>query len=349
MKRLFIFSKALLLFLSFLVYYGCETIPDVIQPESTVKIDDMPLRVTMVYPNDCVGFAAYCDEFHAGVRNAESELDIHLVEVNGNESEPEITEMTLRTAAQNSDLIITAGYQLGAILERVAPDFPDKKFAIFDVVLDIPNVVSVNYKSNEGSFLVGAIAAIKSENDKIGFIGGVDIPLIHEFEAGYVAGIRYINPNAAIHIKYISKDVSGFTNPDKAKEIATNLYLDGVDVIYAAAGGSGQGVLEAAQEQQQFIIWVDSNGNHLAPGIVLTSMVKIIKTSVQTIIQETLDNNFLPGIRYFGLEDDIINYTLDEYNQHLISDEIISKIESIKLKIISGEIIVPNTIEVPRK
>ena len=303
----------------------------------------------MVYPSDCVDSAAYCLAFHIGVTTAEAELGIALTEVNGMENDPVATEMLLRDAAQNSDLVLTAGYQMGEVLARVALEFPEVKFAIFDVVLDIPNVASVNYKSNEGSFLVGAIAALKSESNKIGYIGGADVPLLQEFEAGYIAGIHTINPDAEVTVDYISKDAAGFGQPEKAKELALAQYANGVDVIYTAAGGSGQGALEAAQEQEKFIIWVDSNGNHLAPGLVLTSMTKEIPTSVQRIIRETVAGNFMAGIRFFGVADGDVSYAVDEHNQPLLSDDIIETVESLKAKIIAGEITVPNTVSLPRE
>ena len=349
MKNFSTLSKYLFFGLALLLICGCEAIQDVIISEPSSEMNAAPLRVTMIYPSDCVGSAAYCDAFHIGVRGAEEELGITITEANGNENDPAATEMLLRDAAQNSELVLTAGYQMGDVLARVAPEFPDVNFAIFDVVLDIPNVASVNYKSNEGSFLVGAIAALKSESNKIGYIGGVDVPLLREFEAGYIAGIQAINPDAEISIEYISEDVTGFGQPDRAKELALAQYESGVDVIYVAAGGSGQGVLEAAQEQQKFIIWVDSNGNHLAPGIVLTSMTKEIPTSVQRIIQETADDNFTAGIRYFGLEEGDVSYAVDAHNQSLLSDDIIATVESLKAKIIAGEIVVPSTVSLPRK
>ncbi len=230
--------------------------------------------------------------------------------------------MLIRDAAQNSELVLTAGYQMGDMLARVAPEYPDVNFAIFDVVLDIPNVASVNYKSNEGSFLVGAIAALKSESGKIGYIGGADVPLLQEFEAGYIAGIRAINPDAEVTVEYISKDATGFDQPKKAKELALAQYESGVDVNLRRCWRTlGQGALEAAKETQKFIIWVDSNGNHLAPGIVLTSMTKEIPASVQRIIQETVEGNFMAGIRYFGIVDGGVSYAVDEHNQSLLSDE----------------------------
>lgn len=338
------YSKIILLsVLGMIVFCGCEYIDDVKQPGPPNEMDPDPLRVTMVYPNDCVSTAAYCQGFHIGLREAEAEYGIHLTEVNGLENDPVATEMIMRDAAQNSDLVLAAGFQLGRTVATIAPEFPDVKFAMFDVVLDMPNVASVNYKSNEGSFLVGAIAALKTESNKIGFIGGVNIPLIHGFAAGYIAGILEINPDAEIFLDYVSENVSGFTQPDKAKELALAQYASGVDVIYVAAGGSGQGVLEAAQEQSKYIIWVDDNGNHLAPGTVLTSMAKEIPASVKIIIRETLEDRFMGGIRYFGLEDGGVYYAVDEHNRNLLSDEIIEIVESLKSKIIAGEIVVPES------
>ena len=349
MKSFDTMGISLFLLLGLIFIYGCDTIQEVILTESPSEMDTTPLRVTMIYPSDCVGSAAYCTAFHIGVRGAAEELGITLTEVNGMENDPVATEMLIRNAAQNSDLVLTAGYQMGDVLARVAPEFPDVKFSIFDVVLDIPNVASVNYKSNEGSFLVGAIAALKSESNKIGYIGGADVPLLQEFEAGYVAGIHAVNPNAEVTVEYISKDAAGFGQPEIAKELALAQYASGIDVIYVAAGGSGQGVLEAAQEQQQFIIWVDSNGNHLAPGIVLTSMVKEIPASVQRIIREASEGNFMAGVRYFGIADGGVSYAVDEHNQSLLSDDTIATVESLKAKVIAGEIVVPDTVSLPRE
>ena len=345
MERFNILNRYFFLLLGLLVICGCERVQDIARPGPS----SMPLRVTMIYPSDCVGTAAYCTAFHIGVKTAEEELGILLTEVNGNENDPVATEMLIREAAQNSGLVLTAGYQMGDVLARVAPEFRDVKFAIFDVVLNIPNVASVNYKSNEGSFLVGAIAGLKSESNKIGYIGGADVALLQEFEAGYVAGIRAINPDAEVTVEYISEDATGFTQPEKAKELALAQYANGIDVIYVAAGGSGQGVLEAAQAQQKFIIWVDSNGNHLAPGLVLTSMTKEIPVSVQRIIQETVEGNFMAGIRYFGIADGGVSYAVDEHNQPVLSDDIIATVESLKAQIIAGEIIVPDAVSLPRE
>ncbi len=345
MRKIFRTEIVTVIVLGLLIICGCETVEEVIRTETS----DDPIRVTMVYPSDCVDDSSYCIAFHIGVRTAEAELGIILTEVNGMENDPEATETIIRDAAQNSDLVLTAGYQMGDVFARIAQEFPDINFAIFDFVLDIPNIASVNYKANEGSFLVGAIAALKTETGKIGYIGGADVPLLHEFEAGYIAGSQQINPELNIAVDYISADATGFNQPEKAKTLALAQYANGIDVIYTAAGGAGQGVLEAAQEQNKFIIWVDSNGNHLAPGLVLTSMTKEISASVERIIQETVEGEFTPGIRYFGLADGGVSYAVDEHNQTLLSDEIIEKVEALKTQIIAGEIVVPDTITQPRE
>ena len=293
--------------------------------------------------------SSYYDSFHISAKNMESELGIRVKEVIGIENNMVISEIAVREAAKNADLVLTAGYPLGDQIAPIAIEFSDVKFAIFDTVLDMPNVASINYKSNEGSFLVGAIAALKTESGKIGFIGGADVPLIHEFEAGYVAGIQAINPDVEVSVAYISKGPSGFHQPDKARVLTLGQYESGVDVIYTAAGGSGHGVLKAAKEQEKYIIWVDYNGNHLAPGIVLTSMVKELSASVQRVIRETVEGKFIAGIRYFGLEDGDISYALDEHNRPLLSDDIINTVESLKAKVITGEIKVPNTISFSRE
>ena len=328
---------------------GCDVIQQAILSNLPDDADTTSLRVTMIYPSDCIGDSGYCDSFHIGVRTAEAELGISLTEVAGMESDPAATEMQLREAAQTSDLILAAGYQMGAPLAKVAPDFPDTKFAIFDVALDVPNVASVNYKANEGSFLVGAIAALKSESRKIGYIGGADVLLLHEFEAGYIAGVHAVNPDAVVSVEYISDDETGFGMPDRAKEIALAQYASGIDIIYVAAGGSGNGVLEAAREQQKFIIWVDSNGNYLEPGIVLTSMVKELSASVIKVIGEAAEGTFIGGARYLGLEDGGVSYAVDEHNQSLLSDEILDRVESLKAQIVAGEIAVPDQITLPRE
>lgn len=338
---------SVLLALGLLLLSGCERAKKITQ-DAFVETSAR-LRVTMVYPNNCVVDAAtYCDAFKFSVQSAGMELGIILTEVYGIENDPIATEKLIRTAAETSDLVLTAGYQMGTPFANVAPDFPAVQFAIFDVVLDLPNVAAINYKANEGSFLVGAVAGLKTGSNQIGYIGGADVPLLQAFEAGYVAGIRTVNPEAKVLVEYIAPDASGFGQPEKAKELALAQYASGMDIIYVAAGQSGQGVLEAAQEQNKLIIWVDQNGNYLAP-VVLTSMAKEIPVSVYRVIGEAVSGDFVSGTRYFGLKEGDVYYVVDRYNRDLLSDDLIATVRRLKAQIIAGEILVPNTVALPRK
>lgn len=348
MKILCPLKTYLFLALAFLPFCGCDSIQETILSDLPTEADTAPLRVTVVYPGDCLDDNSYCAGIHSGAKRAEAELGIQLTEVLGMDDDDSLLDAQLREAAQSSDMVLTAGYQTGAPLTRVAPEFPEMKFAIVDVVLEEPNVVSINYKANEGSFLVGAIAALKSESGKIGYIGGADVPLLHGFEAGYVAGIQAINPEAALSIEYISLNSDGFRQPEKATELALAQYANGVDVIYAVAGGAGLGVIEAAKSAEKYVIWVDSNGNHLIPGFVLTSMVKQIGDSVFQVLREATEGNVTMGLRYLGLADGGVDYTVDEHNQPVLSDEILTTVEGLKAQIVSGEIVVPDSVSLPR-
>ncbi len=348
MKIFCIFRTYLFLGLALLLICGCDSIQKTIVTELPTESDTAPLRVTVLYPGDCIGDGSYCDSIQSGAKRAEAELGIQLTEVFGMDDDDSLLDAQLREAAQSSDMVLTAGYQTGEPLARVAPEFPEVHFAIVDVVLEEPNVAAINYKANEGSFLVGAIAALKSETGKIGYVGGADVPLLHGFEAGYVAGVQAVNPEAALSIEYISLEADGFRQPDKAQELALAQYANGVDVIYAVAGGAGMGVIGAAKSAEKYVIWVDSNGNHLIPGFVLTSMVKQIGDSVFGVLREATEGNLMMGVRYFGVAEGGVDYAVDEHNQPVLSDEILTTVEALKAQIISGEIVVPNSISLPR-
>ncbi len=341
------FRRYLFLGLALLFTLGCSQVQDVILSEPPSETDSMPIRVTLLYPDACPG-SDYCDTIQRGAKQAEAELGIELTEAFGDQTDPALLERQLRDAAQNSDLVITAGYQMEAILAKVAPEFPDINFAIIDVALELPNVAAINHKLNEASFLVGAIAALKTETNKIGYIGGADVPLLHEFEAGYVAGAKVVKPDVTLSIEYISTNVDGFLNPERAKEFALAQYENGIDVIFAVAGGSGAGILDAAKMQQKYIIWVDANGNHLAPGLVLTSMVRHLDSLVYELISETIDGNFRAGTRYLGIAEGGVDYVVDEHNASLLSEETLKTVEALRTGIIAGEIVVPNQVSLPR-
>lgn len=275
-------------------------------------------------------------------------------------------EQLLRILAENGyDLVIGVGFAFTDAIKSVANDFPNVHFAIIDSCYapdDHPeNVTCLLFKEQEGSFLVGAIAGLKTQTNKIGFIGGMDIPLIRKFMVGYVAGAMYVNPelraDGAIMTAFVSDDpAQAWNNPPKGKEIAISQYDQGVDIIYHAAGGTGMGLFEAALEKDKWAIGVDSDqGLILATSDqekdkemakhIITSMLKRVDTAVYTIIKEMYDKGQVDAkVMTFGLKEDGVGYAYNEFNKELI-DPIKAQIDQLKEKIINGEIVVPSNDE----
>jgi basic membrane protein A len=286
-----------------------------------------------------------------GVQRAEKDLNVCLYDVEpGN---PTSIEPAMRAFAEkNFDLIIGIGFAQGPIMERVAKDYPNIKFAIVDgVILDkdgkpLPNVASLVFREHEGSFLVGMIAAAKSKTGVLGFVGGMDIPLIHKFETGYEEGARSVNPNIKVIDNYVGVTDSAWNDPGKGKELALSQIQSGADVIFTAAGNSGLGAFDAVEqfgknadgEANKFVIGVDSNQNGQKPGFVLTSMVKRVDNAVYDVVKEVRENKFRGGFHAFGLDKDGVAYAIDDFNKDLISAETIQKVEEAKKKIVAGEI-----------
>jgi basic membrane protein A len=287
-----------------------------------------------------------------GVKRAEKELPVCLYDVEpGN---PTSIEPAMRAFAEkNFDLIIGVGFAQGPILQKVATDYPNIKFAIVDGVIfeadgktPKSNVASLVFREHEGSYLVGMIAASKSRTGVLGFLGGMDIPLIHRFNKGYEEGAKSINPNVQIVTNYVGVTDSAWNNPGKGKELALAQIEKGADVIFTAAGNSGLGVFDAVEqygknaqgEANRFVIGVDSNQNAVKPGFVLTSMVKRVDNAVYDVAREVLDGRFKGGFHVFGLDKDGVAYAMDEYNKPLIPEEVIHKTEAAKAKIIAGDI-----------
>jgi basic membrane protein A and related proteins len=287
-----------------------------------------------------------------GVQRAERDLPICLYDVEpGN---PTSIEPAMRAFAEKSfDLIIGVGFAQGPIMQKVALDYPNIKFAIVDGVIfekdgktPLSNVASLVFREHEGSYLVGMIAASRSKSGVLGFIGGMDIPLIHRFAKGYEEGALAINPNARFIVNYVGVTDHAWNNPGKGKELAISQLSSGADVIFTAAGNSGLGAFDAVEqfgrdekgEARRFVIGVDSNQNGLKTGFVLTSMVKRVDNAVYDVVKEVLQNNFNGGFHVFGLDKDGVAYSMDEHNAGLIPDDVIQKVEAAKQSIISGDI-----------
>lgn len=246
-----------------------------------------------------------------------------------------------RFAGQGANPIVMAGFSWTAALTAVAPEFPDVNFVVIDTVVDAPNVQSILFDEHTGSFLVGALAAMKSETGTVGFIGGMDVPIIHKFYCGYAQGAKSVNPDITLIENYTGTTPAAWNDPVTAGELAKAGVDAGADVIFAAAGGSGLGVLQAMKDAGKFSIGVDSNQNYLQPGSVLTSMLKRVDVAVQTALTEAGDDaTFKPGITILGLGNDGVGYAVDDNNKDLVSAEDIAALDALKAKIISGEITV---------
>ncbi len=240
------------------------------------------------------------------------------------------------------DLIIGIGVVQVDAIKKVAAQYPNQKFAIVDGEIALPNVKSLLFEEHEGSFLVGALAAMKSASGKLGFIGGMDIPLIRRFAMGFEAGAKQINPKITVVANYIGISQEAWNNPTKGKELALSQYNSGVDVIFAAAGASGSGVFDAAEDKKKFAIGVDSNQNWIKPGLILTIMLKRVDVAVFDAIQEIKDGKFQGGVVRFGLKNKGVDYAVDNNNKSLLTPDMIKKVEALKQDILSGKINVPD-------
>ncbi|MFN2500777.1 MAG: BMP family protein [Pyrinomonadaceae bacterium] len=286
-----------------------------------------------------------------GVKRAQQDLDICLYDVEpGN---PTSIEPAMRAFAEkNFDLIIGVGFAQGPIMQKVALNYPNNKFAIVDGVIfeedgktPLMNVASLLFREHEGSYLVGMIAASKSQTGIIGFLGGMDIPLIHRFETGYEEGARAVNPNIRVIDNYVGVTDGAWNNPGKGKELSLAQIEKGADVIFTAAGNSGLGAFDAVEqygkndrgEANKFVIGVDSNQNGVKPGFVLTSMVKRVDNAVYDVVKEVLDGKFRGGFHTFGLDKDGVAYAMDQHNTLLIPPDVIARTEEAKAKIVAGE------------
>ncbi|WP_281648482.1 BMP family ABC transporter substrate-binding protein [Parendozoicomonas sp. Alg238-R29] len=251
-------------------------------------------------------------------------------------------QVMLRFAQRGFSPIVVAGFQQAPIVEKIAKQFPDTHFVMVDAVVDLPNVRSVIFKEHEGSFLVGALATMKSQNKAVGFIGGMDIPLIRKFGCGYEQGAKYINKDATVLANMTGTTPSAWNDPTKGSELAKAQFDKGVDVIYAAAGGTGVGVYQAAVDAGNLAIGVDSNQNYLHPGKMLTSMVKRVDLVTKTAFEDELNGKFTAGLQVVGLQEGGVDWALDEYNRDLLTEADIKRMGEIREGIIAGDIKVHN-------
>ena len=243
-----------------------------------------------------------------------------------------------RFAARGNDPIVVTGFAFGDALSTVAAEFPDTKFAIIDMVVDLPNVRSVVFNEHEGSYLVGIMAAMASKSGKVGFVGGMDIPLISKFACGYVQGVKSVSADIEVFQNMTGSTPSAWNDPVKGGELTRAQVDQGADVVYHAAGGTGQGVLQAASDAGILGIGVDSNQNYLFPGSVLTSMLKRVDVAVYNAFTDGTSGDFTTGFNVLGLAEDGVGYALDDNNKDLISAEMLEAVTAAADMIKSGEL-----------
>jgi basic membrane protein A len=248
-------------------------------------------------------------------------------------------EQALRNMARRgSQVVVAIGFAQASGVEKVAKEFPQTKFSIVDAVVNLPNVQSIVFKEHEGSFLVGMAAAMASKSGKIGFVGGMDIPLIRKFAVGYEEGAKYVNPKIEIFQNMTGTTPAAWNDPTRGGELARSQFDRGADVVYAAAGATGLGVLQAAKDRGRLAIGVDSNQNYLYPGTMLTSMVKRVDLAVYESFKFAREGVWQSGVRVLGVAEDGVGYSLDQYNRSLISPDMEMRLRQARTDIIERRI-----------
>jgi basic membrane protein A and related proteins len=238
-----------------------------------------------------------------------------------------------RFAQRGASPVVGIGFPQASAIDKVAREFPKTPFAIVDAVVDLPNVQSFVYREHEGSFLVGMLAALASKTGSVGFVGGQDIPLVRKFLCGYEQGAKYANPKITVRANLIGATPAAWTDPVRGAELTKAQFAQGVDVVFAAAGTSGLGIMQAAKDAGRLAIGVDSNQNHLHPGTILTSMVKRVDLAVYGAFR-----GVRPGVTALGLKEGALDYAMDEHNARLVTPTMKARVDAAKADIVSGKL-----------
>ena len=278
---------------------------------------------------------------YQGLKRAEKELGVMTKTVEAPDNSA-YESLQRAFAEKKFDLVVAVGFHQLEAVKKNAERFPDQKFLLIDEDAKAKNVRSVMFEEHEGSFLVGALAALHSKSGKIGFIGGMDVPLIRRFQMGYEAGVKKINPKAEVVSNYLGVTGEAWNNPPKAKELAFAQFNHGVDVIFVAAGNSGLGVFDAAAEKNKLAIGVDSNQDWIKPGFILSSMLKRVDEAVFESVKALKDGKFQTGLIRLGVKSKGVDYALDEHNAKLVTEADKKQLEGLRSEIIKGKIKVPD-------
>lgn len=332
------------LFLFVLVLFVASCAPKKESSKTVEPSGGAAFKVGLVFDVGGRGDKSFNDAAYAGLERAVKDFSLKLEYIEPSAGADRKTALEILAAQPEVKLIVGAGFIFTDDITEVALAFPDKKFACIDYTLDttrkIPdNLLPILFKEEEGSFLVGALAALTSKTGVIGFVGGMDSPLIKKFERGYINGAKYVRPDIQVEVGYAGLSGEGFNNPVKGKELALIQYGRNADVIYHASGKTGDGVFDAAREKQKFAIGVDMNQEDAAPGLVLTSMVKLVDNAVYEAARAVKDGTFKGGQPLIlGLAAKGVDYVYNDKNKALIPDDVRAKVEELRAKIINGEL-----------
>lgn len=291
------------------------------------------------------GDKSFNDAAYAGLERAQKELGVTYTTLETNEGSDREAQLR-QLAAGDAKLVFGVGFLFTDDVKALAKEFPQQKFACVDYTVDPtdtlpPNLLALKFREEEGSFLVGALAGLLTRTNKVGFVGGMEIPLIRKFQAGFAAGVKAVNPKAVVMVKYAGNTGAAFKDPTKGKELALAEYHGGADIIFHASGSTGLGVFEAARELKKLAIGVDSDQYDEAPGVVLTSMVKRVDTAVFDTIRDLKNGEWKGGVREFGLGDQGVSWVYDNRNKALVPDAVKAKVDSLQRAIVAGQIKVP--------
>lgn len=335
-KKIFGFVSMLLIMA--MVMVGCAGNQPAEQSEEPAAEEASALKVALVVAGG-LGDRSFYDSSNEGLKMAIEKLGVE-GKVLECKNDPTLYTDQLVQASTASDVVVVVGFEFYDVIQEVAAEFPDKKYVYIDNVIEnVENITCIDYKENEGSFLAGALAAMESKTGKIGMVGGMDIPVIRNFQVGYEAGAKYINPDIQVETIF----AGDFEDPAKGKESALALYAKDIDIVFQVAGKTGEGVFEAAKDTGKFAIGVDSDQRYINPDAIIASMIKGVDISIYETIEKIQKGEFESGNVYeYGAKENGVRIAYGtEDMPKLVSDEAMNQIQELTAMIIQGDIVVP--------
>ena len=317
---------------------GCAKAPE-------QKAASSAFPVGLVFDIGGRGDKSFNDAAYAGLEKAQKDLGVTYTTLETNEGSDREAQLR-QLAAGDAKLVFGVGFLFTDDVLALAREFPNQKFACVDYTVTPgdtlpPNLVALKFREEEGSFLVGALSGLLTKTGKVGFVGGMEIPLIRKFQAGFTAGVKAVNPQAKVIVKYAGNTGAAFKDPTKGKELALAEYHAGADIIFHASGSTGLGVFEAARELGKLAIGVDSDQYDEAPGVILTSMVKRVDTAVFDTIRDLQAGKWSGGVHEFGLKESGVTWVYDDRNKALVPDAVKAQVDSLQALIVAGSLKVP--------